>query len=396
LILSAIIAGATVGADIDGKAVYAHARPSVVLITAENASGSNIALGSGFVISDGHKLVTNLHVLRNASSVKVKTADNREFSLEEALAVDSIHDLAVLELPYHLPALQEARDRPSVGDIAFTIGNPRGLEATFSQGLISGVRETPESVIYQISAPISEGSSGGPALDSQGRVIGVTTSMMRESQNLNFAVPIFYVDPLLVKKEKIRLSSLEPNRGDKATVRAEIDNLWRQGLRSLARAKAKKYVAEYWDDPNVTLHVAEITWWSGDFDASIPLFERTIELEPNAIYATVYWNYIARAHRNMRRYHEALRAFRHMGRLFNLSPRMLNEIYITQIAAGENEQAQTTLNEIEQRAKRGRDVLDLEKLAPKILGNVAAARQLLEQWRKADLQSGSSDEPPAD
>lgn len=75
-----------------------------------------------------------------------------------------------------------------VGDNVYVVGNPRGLEGTFSQGLVSGVRNVKGNRYLQITAAISEGSSGGPILNESGQVVGIAVASVREGQNLNFAV----------------------------------------------------------------------------------------------------------------------------------------------------------------------------------------------------------------
>ena len=127
-------------AEVDPRSLYARSRPAVVLITTSNRSGFSIALGTGFAVSDGTKLVTNLHVIQGATTVKIKTADNREYEIKYVSAHDVAHDLAVLECPVRLPELSLSDDAPSVGDLIFTIGNPQGLEGSFSEGLVSGLR----------------------------------------------------------------------------------------------------------------------------------------------------------------------------------------------------------------------------------------------------------------
>jgi hypothetical protein len=77
-----------------------------------------------------------------------------------------------------------------VGDKAYAVGAPQGLDLTLSDGLISGVRELPQGRILQTTAPISPGSSGGGLFDGTGRLIGITTMYIKESQGLNFAVPV--------------------------------------------------------------------------------------------------------------------------------------------------------------------------------------------------------------
>src|SRR5690606_26419168 len=84
-----------------------------------------------------------------------------------------------------------------VGDRIYVMGNPMGLEGTFSDGLVSAKRTLVGVALIQISAPISPGSSGGPVLNARGQAVGVATLMMSEGQNLNIAVPARYAEGLL-------------------------------------------------------------------------------------------------------------------------------------------------------------------------------------------------------
>lgn len=79
------------------------------------------------------------------------------------------------------------------------MGNPQGLEGTFSQGIVSSIREVGADKLLQITAPISPGSSGGPLLNGKGEVIGVSVATFRGGQNLNFAIPSRYLIALLAK-----------------------------------------------------------------------------------------------------------------------------------------------------------------------------------------------------
>jgi len=84
-----------------------------------------------------------------------------------------------------------------IGDEVYAIGNPEGLEATLSQGIISGIRQLGGNRYFQISAPISHGSSGGTILDKSGEVIAVAVGVLGSGQNLNFAIPISEVAALI-------------------------------------------------------------------------------------------------------------------------------------------------------------------------------------------------------
>ena len=107
-------------------------------------------------------------------------------------------DLAILPPISDAPAsLSLSRTMPSVGDPVVAIGAPEGLMNTVTTGIVSAHRQLPTRKLLQISAPVSHGSSGGPVLNLEGAVVGVSASILPEGQNLNFAVPAVDVRALL-------------------------------------------------------------------------------------------------------------------------------------------------------------------------------------------------------
>ena len=173
--------------------------PSVVLLVMQDQKGQPISLGTGFFIKDG-LIVTNLHVIEGAVSGYAKLIDqNVQFTLKDVVAQNNHHDLAILSAPgAKIPSLiLDDSSKMAVGDTVFVVGNPQGLEGTFSQGIVSGIRHTESGDLFQITAPISPGSSGGPVLNERGQVIGVAAATYKGGQNLNFAIPSTYVSKLL-------------------------------------------------------------------------------------------------------------------------------------------------------------------------------------------------------
>lgn len=104
--------------------------------------------------------------------------------------------LRVPGLKAFAPPLFQA-SRVAVGDGVFAVGNPRGIEGSLSQGIVSGIRQIGDTTLFQITAPISPGSSGGPIIEASGSVIGVAVATLRGGQNLNFPVSISHVQDLL-------------------------------------------------------------------------------------------------------------------------------------------------------------------------------------------------------
>jgi S1-C subfamily serine protease len=181
------------------RAVAESAFRSVVLVRMEDSNGRPIAMGSGFFVRED-LVVTNYHVVNGASRGYVKlVGENNSYEIAGTVSRDQKKDLAVLKkLGAKAPSLRLGSDVDvRVGDRIFVVGNPLGLEGTFSDGIVSGVRRSPSLRLLQITAPISPGSSGGPVLAENGSVIGIAVASLREGQNLNFAIPVSELPPLL-------------------------------------------------------------------------------------------------------------------------------------------------------------------------------------------------------
>ena len=176
---------------------------STVLIVMEDADGQLLSTGSGFFVEHGI-IATNLHVVEGVFKGYVKRVGiDKTYRIESIVAMDTRQDLALIRVSdISAPILPLGRsDNVQVGESVYVAGNPIGfLEGTFSDGIISGVREFQVgSQRIQITAPISEGSSGGPVLNDKGEVIGVAVSTITVGQNLNFAIPSNYLNELLNK-----------------------------------------------------------------------------------------------------------------------------------------------------------------------------------------------------
>jgi S1-C subfamily serine protease len=164
------------------------AGPAVVLIEVYDQEGHKRGLGSGFVVSSDGSAITNYHVIRGAYRATAKFSDGTFAPVSGIVAYDPDHDVAVIRVQGASPPtlqLGNAEDL-RVGDHVVAIGSPLGLQNTVSEGIVSGLRGN----LIQMSAPISPGSSGGPVLNSTGKVVGVSVATVMAGQNLNFAVPI--------------------------------------------------------------------------------------------------------------------------------------------------------------------------------------------------------------
>jgi hypothetical protein len=178
----------TVFAQTDLAVVIDHVMPNVVLIRTYDKDGKALNIGTGFFIENGAGVITNWHVMRNASRATVSLNGNI-YKVLRVLALDTKSDLALLETEAGVDGLHLRRELPRVGENVMVIGNPLGYESSVSTGIVSAVRRSGDTTTIQITAPISPGSSGSPVVDMNGNVIGVANSTATRGQNVNFVIP---------------------------------------------------------------------------------------------------------------------------------------------------------------------------------------------------------------
>ena len=189
------VAQSTGGAVTDGEAttirVAREITPTVVSVTRRGGSGS------GVIVSRDGVVITNAHVVGESRAVEVGLADGRTIP-GQVLGRDPTIDVAVVRVSAsNLPAAPIGdSDKLEVGQSAIAIGNPLGLERTVTSGVVSAVNRSPRGFdlngLIQTDAAISPGNSGGPLVDSRGRVIGINTAVLAGAgaSGLGFAVPI--------------------------------------------------------------------------------------------------------------------------------------------------------------------------------------------------------------
>ena len=177
--------------------LYELYKNSVGEIITYDKSGSELALGTGFVYTDDGRIITNCHVIEYAYSAAI-TINGTRYQIQQVLAYDKDIDLAVLKISaQNLSPVKLCDLSHSVGEVAYALGSSKGLTATFSDGIITYTDRIIDGVRYtQHDAPISSGNSGGPLINKYGEVIGINTWTVRESQNLNFAICTSELDNL--------------------------------------------------------------------------------------------------------------------------------------------------------------------------------------------------------
>jgi serine protease Do len=231
------------------KQIVEKSKPAIVRIEADTPPSlvrpgqePQKRLGTGFAIDPSGIIVTNVHVVGFSENVQVKFLDGTSHRVKRVLGYDLMSDLTLLalDLSSPMPALKLGNSElVEAGDPVVAIGNPLGLDYTVSDGLVSSVRvvcrtgedladcaEPDQVTMLQISAPISQGSSGGPVFNAYGEVIGVSTGIFDGGQNLNIAMPAKYLQPMLERPRSLTLGEFASElEAIAAALRPERDGL---------------------------------------------------------------------------------------------------------------------------------------------------------------------------
>lgn len=156
------------------------------------------SLGSGLVYNKNGIIVTNYHVIQNASEIDVyfSNRSTKKTVKAKVIGVDTKTDLAILKIPPNsnlMPLNFANSDNLRIGDVVLAIGNPFGFSHTVTSGIISAkgrvIGSGPYDSYLQTDASIHPGNSGGPLLDTRGRVIGINTAVASEGGGIGFAIP---------------------------------------------------------------------------------------------------------------------------------------------------------------------------------------------------------------
>lgn len=199
--------------------LYRESSPSVVFVETQDPFGNTKKYGTGFFVADGCTVVTNYHVIHGGYRIRYGADKNRGTILVPQVRVDREQDLAIIRVADCGKPLPLASSLPEIGEAVFAIGNPHSLNYSLSTGVISGLRMEGMRLL-QTTAAISPGSSGGPLINMDGAVVGITTFYLAEGQNLNFAIAAQEIIELLGTGEDRSLAEEFPDRDDPLSVAA--------------------------------------------------------------------------------------------------------------------------------------------------------------------------------
>ena len=222
-------------------------QPAVVMLTTFDIDGEISGIGSGFFVEESGELITNFHVLKDAYAAEAKTLAGEKYRIGAVIASDEAADLIKVKISAgnrRFPVVRLSEHFPVIAEKIVVVGSPLGLDQTVSEGIVSAIRKMPSiGNFFQMSAPISPGSSGSPVMNMSGDVIGVATFQAATGQNLNFAVSSRSVLEINDDLKKPSLSEWTYARSmDKPRVAAE---LCRKGFQFSIQGEGKKALQYY-------------------------------------------------------------------------------------------------------------------------------------------------------
>ena len=280
--------------------IYEHCHSSVVVVFTLDKDNKLLGQGSGFIIAP-NRVVTNHHVLAGATGAAVLFADGGTEVVEGFLADNQTRDIAIVAVKTGNRMPLKLGDELALkqGDEVFAIGAPRGLDLSITNGIVSGFRTIQDQFLLQSTAAIAPGSSGGPLFDSDGKVIGVTTSLLNDSPGIYFSVGIGDVTRIMRSASTLVLSisSIPGDGKDEPAGTAKKDTLETDSISKLidqkdyttARNRLKPLVQKSPLDPTLNRMLGEIDLFEGQLQPAMEHLKIAVEGDPSDSSAKTFY-----------------------------------------------------------------------------------------------------------
>jgi tetratricopeptide (TPR) repeat protein len=279
------------------SAIFRNSRPSVVFIIGGDTTGKPTVQGSGFIVGRD-KIVTNHHVVAGTSSAIVVFSDGTSAPVTSVIADSATRDLIILGAKTGQRAALPLGDELSLqqGDPVYAIGAPAGLEFTLTDGIVSGFRNMDDRFLIQSTAAIGHGSSGGPLLNREGKVVGITSAFLSDTPGIYFSASIGDVKRLLRSPELIiedfsewaKNNTPKPEAnspGSNATAGTDdavkIEQLIHQKKYDEAKAAIQAFAERNQNEALTLLLTGELDQKTGNREAALKELQQSVEKDPS-------------------------------------------------------------------------------------------------------------------
>lgn len=275
------------------RLIYERCHSSVVVVVPLDKDNKPLGQGSGFIIGT-NRVVTNHHVLADATSAAVIFADGGTEIVEGFSADNPSRDITVVVVKTANRPSLKLGDELSLkqGDDVYAIGAPRGLDLSLTNGIVSGFRNMEDQFLLQTTAPIAPGSSGGPLFNKDGTVVGVTTSFLNDSPGIYFSVGIGDVVRMIRSASSLTLpiSSLSVNSKAESSTKVSpeiqsINKLIEAKDYATARNRLRPLIEQSPQDPTLNRLLGSVDLFEGQVQSGIAHLRVAIEGNPNDVYS---------------------------------------------------------------------------------------------------------------
>jgi regulator of sirC expression with transglutaminase-like and TPR domain len=375
--------------------VYEQVKDSVVVVKAFDKQGKQVGQGSGVMLPSGD-VITNYHVVK--AGVRYTVGRGKKGVPATVKAGDPKKDLCLLAAPglRAQPARLGKAARLKVGEPVYAVGAPQGLELSLSEGIVSQLRGGPPPII-QTTVAISPGSSGGGLFNADGELVGITTSYLKDSQSLNFAVPVEWIGQ--IKSEWV-VASVEPlpsasPKADKAPGSPEPGarpkECWGDRWNALVKAQDWPGLLACCRRWIKTEPENDVAWFGlglaygrlGRYRDGIAAYREALRLKPD--YAMTWYN-LGTAYANLGRYREAIEAYREAMRLKPDYHEAWNNLGFAYGKLGRHGEAIKAYREALRLKPDYADAWNNLAAAYALSGNRSAALEALKELRRYDPQ----------
>lgn len=259
-------------AALESKKIYQMHENSVFQIRVLNReTGKKTSIGSGFIVGNGRQIATNFHVINkiilepDLFYVTYLTKNGREGELK-LLALDVVHDLALLDSDEYLGQAITAGDLPPKGAPVFAMGNPLDLGLSLAVGTNGGILNQTDDSRILFSGSLNPGMSGGPTFNEDGKAIGINVATARN--DISFIVPSKFLKQLITSSKNI-------DRGSSANLKIEVAE---QLL-----AYEKNYIEDLLNETWPTIQLRQLTL-PGTISPTVRCWDNSAKLNANALF----------------------------------------------------------------------------------------------------------------
>jgi tetratricopeptide (TPR) repeat protein len=286
--------------------IFRNARPSIVLIIGGDKSGNPTVQGSGFIIGR-NQIVTNHHVVAGTFTVMAVFSDGASSPITSVISDSASKDLIILGASTSQRPALPLGDELSLeqGEAVYAIGAPRGLELTLTDGIVSAFRNMDEQFLIQSTAAIGHGSSGGPLFNREGKVVGITSSLLSDTPGIYFSVGVGDLKRLLRNPQLLVLDFSDWSKrnantpstngsGDIASSRTTRTSLIEELISSKkfdeARTALQTLEAEEPDTAITHRLIGEFDQKTGNADAALRELQLSVEKDPSDSSSQFYFS----------------------------------------------------------------------------------------------------------